>query len=85
VAAKKKKEWKIVEKKLGRELAVGMTEKGSFVVYIDPRLKAFERLDTTVHEGAHNLFPEIEEDYIEERSTRLAELLWKDGWRRIQE
>ena len=79
----KKKTWKIIEKKLGREDAVGMTYKGSYVVYVDPRLDGFERLDCLIHELSHNVYPEVEEDYINERSTKIAEGLWKDGWRRV--
>jgi len=44
---------KLVERKLGRERAEGIYQPGESKVTVDPRLKEFNRLETTIHEWMH--------------------------------
>jgi hypothetical protein len=52
-------------------------------VYIDPRQKEDELLDTAVHELLHVVCPYMSEKNVHTKATRIAETLWKMGYRRI--
>ena len=54
-------------------------------ITIDPDLTSFDRMDTIIHECLHGCFRDIEEDAIDPTATDIAQVLWDDGWRRIQE
>jgi hypothetical protein len=76
---------KIVERKLGRYRALGMTD--GKTIQIDPRqsgLGSRERLDSVIHEGLHCCLPEAPEMMIRAYSKRLSCLLWRDSWRRVE-
>lgn len=86
VTTAKGKVLQVIERKLGREKAVGQAftfEPGSGVVEIDPRQAAREYLDTLVHEMLHIEFPDLEEDRVAACSRRLSAALWKQNYRRI--
>ena len=74
---------KIVERKLGREKALGMAHHGDELVEISPNQNSRERLDTVVHETLHLLSPDMTEKQVTSYANRIAKILWKDGWRRI--
>lgn len=76
---------RIVERKLGRERALGQAYQGINVVEIDPRQPESERLDTLVHELLHLLQPEWSEERVEASAAWLAAILWREGYRRIRD
>lgn len=73
----------IVERKLGREDALGQCiyDKG---IEIDPRLKPKDRLDTVIHEVLHWQNPHRSEKWVIKTAHAICRSLWKDNWRRIQ-
>ena len=73
---------KIVYKKLGREKAYGMADSDG-VVYLDPRYKGKKHLELLIHECMHLLNSEDDEDAIVEKSVTLCKILWKEGYRRV--
>lgn len=74
---------KLRERKLGREKADGQAWQDSGLIEIDPRQSEQERLDTIVHETLHVLLPDFQEGSVREFSKQIAEVIWKDGWRRV--
>lgn len=73
---------KIIYKKLGREKAYGMADSDG-VVYIDTRYKGKKHLELLIHECLHLLNSEDDEEAIIEKSVTLCKILWKQGYRRV--
>lgn len=73
---------KIVHKKLGREQAYGIADSDG-IVYIDQRLKGKKHLEIVIHEVEHLLNPTDDEETIVEKSVTLCKVLWRLGYRRI--
>lgn len=73
---------KIVYKKLGREQAHGIAESDG-IVYLDPRLKGKKHLEILLHECLHILNPMDGEEAIIDKSVTLCKLLWKEGYRKV--
>lgn len=73
---------KVVHKKLGREKAYGMADSDG-VVYIDPRLKGKKHMEIVLHECLHLLYPDDSEEAIVDKSVTLCKILWKEGYRRV--
>ena len=74
----------IVEKKLGREKALGLAYQGEGLIEIDPRQSNKAYLDTLIHEGIHILCPEWSEHKVKKNANKLTEILWKSGYRKVQ-
>jgi len=73
---------KVIYKKLGREQAHGIAESDG-VIYIDPRLKGRKLLEIYIHEVMHLLYPEASEEEVIEKSVILTKLLWRLGYRMV--
>ena len=73
---------KVIHKKLGREKAYGMADSDG-VVYIDPRLKGKKHMEIILHECLHLLYPDDSEEAIVDKSVTLCKILWKEGYRRV--
>ena len=78
------KKIKLEDKRLGREKAHGLAFHGESKIQIDPTQCSKMRLDTVLHEGIHILDPNLSELKVRAYANRLAELLWKDRWRRLE-
>ena len=74
---------RVVEKKLGRERALGQCFHGENVIEIDPRQGERERLDTLIHEVIHLAKPDLVEEEVIRVSNILTKQVWKCGYRRI--
>jgi len=72
----------IIERKLGREKAVGQSYKDDGLIEIDPRQDSFNYMETVIHEIMHVLFPALSETEITKKSHKLAKELWKIHFRR---
>lgn len=77
---------KVVEKKLGREKAIGMVNnvynpKGP--ILIDPRQKPKSYLGTLIHEKLHLMFPDWSEAKVKKAEKDLANFLWNNGYRKV--
>lgn len=75
---------KIIYKKLGREQAHGIAESDGNV-YLDPRLKGKKHLEILLHEVLHLLNPNDSELVIIKKSITLTKVLWKEGYRRVDD
>ncbi len=75
---------KIIYKKLGREQAHGIAESDG-IIYLDPRLKGKKHLEICVHEVLHLLNPNDSELAIIKKSITLTKVLWKEGYRRVDD
>jgi hypothetical protein len=75
---------KIIYKKLGREQAHGIAESDG-VIYIDPRLKGRKMLEIVLHECLHILNKTDDEETIIRKSVTLTKVLWKEGYRKIDD
>jgi len=77
----------VVYKKLRRRKALGLVEDGDDIIYIDPRLKGRKQMEILIHEGMHILWPHIvkndEEDEVIMISVELTQMLWEQGFRRV--
>ncbi len=75
---------KIIYKKLGREQAHGIAESDG-IIYLDPRLKGKKHLEIMIHEVLHVLNPADSELSIIKKSITLTKVLWKEGYRRVDD
>ena len=75
---------KIIYKKLGREQAHGIAESDGNI-YLDPRLKGKKHLEIMIHEVLHILNPNDTELAIIKKSITLTKVLWKEGYRRVDD
>jgi len=74
----------IVERKLGRERAVGMALRSTRQIVVDPRQGQRDRLDTLLHEGLHHLRPDWTEGEVADAAGMLCRLVWRDRYRRVE-
>lgn len=79
----KRRRIKVVYKKLGRANAWGLADDTNRVVELDERLKGKKHLEILTHEVIHLLLPDASEEEVEEISINLTNILWKEGYRRI--
>jgi len=78
---------KTIEKKLGRQRALGLAETdaaGRDLIVVDPRQDSKERLDTLIHEALHHIRPDWSENYVARTSRKIARIIWRDRWRRLE-
>ena len=69
---------------MGREQAHGIAESDG-IIYLDPRLKGKKHLEICVHECLHLLYPNDTELAIIKKSITLTKVLWKEGYRRVDD
>lgn len=79
----KRKSIKVRYLKLGRNRAWGMANYEDNSVELDERLKGKKHLEILTHEVIHLLIPEASEEETERISIGLINILWKEGYRRI--
>jgi hypothetical protein len=75
---------KIIYKKLGREQAHGIAESDGNI-YLDPRLRGMKHAEILIHEVLHLLNPKDSELAIIRKSITLTKVLWKEGYRRVDD
>lgn len=73
---------RIVDKKLRRRNALGMAHPDTRTIEIDPRLEPQKRLEIMLHEAMHIVFEFMDEATVDASAKELADVLWRDGWRR---
>ncbi len=73
---------KVIKRKLARQKAWGLSHSDG-VIEIDERLKGRKKLEILIHEAMHILNPEMSEDEVVRQSKALTKLLWKEGYRWI--
>lgn len=78
-----KKQPKVMERKLGREGAVGFAFYEENRIEIDPRQNSFNYFETLIHEKYHFQFPKLEEKEILKLGHDMAVFLWDLHYRRV--
>lgn len=77
----KKKPIKVLYSHLGQYKAVGLAWKEDRVIAIDKRLKGISKIDVSIHELLHVLFPELSEEQVTKSASEMAKVLWDMGFR----
>lgn len=80
---KKKVPIKISYRKLGKEKAHGLAFKEDREIHIDPTLNSPDMLHTLIHEIIHIQNPKWPEIKVEGHAKEMFELLWKEGYRKV--
>jgi hypothetical protein len=75
---------RVVDRKLGKERALGQAHHGENLIELDPRQKSRERLDTITHEVLHLIAPHLSEEIVSGHANTLSDVLWRDQWRRVE-
>jgi hypothetical protein len=75
---------RIIDRKLGRERAVGQYEHGTKRIEVDPRQTSRERMGTVIHEALHYLYPDASEDEVLRAEAVISDTLWADRYRRME-
>lgn len=78
-----KRKLTVKERKLARELAVGLYWHGEALIEIDPRQPARRYLNTLIHELLHHVCPEASENWVSRAAGTMAKVVWRQGYRRI--
>lgn len=78
-----RKKIKVVERKLGREVAWGQADNLAKVIEVDPRLSEKRRLTVLIHEAAHLADWDLSESRVTAMAPKIAKVLWEQGYRRI--
>lgn len=75
---------KVIEKKLGRQSAMGIAYTDTGLIHVDPRQTSRQYLDTLIHEMLHVYNPEWSESRVSKTANEMTEILWAKDFRRIQ-
>ena len=74
---------KVKYRKLGKEKSWGQYHSTNNLIEIDERLKGKKLLEMTTHESIHAFRKDFTENEVRLLSRQLCELLWKEGWRKV--
>jgi hypothetical protein len=72
----------VVTRKLGREKLWGQAHMDENIIELDPRLDRKKHLEILIHEALHLLNCEWSETRVIHQSKKLANVLWKQGYRK---
>ena len=75
---------KVIDKKLGRQKAVGQAYTDAKVIEIDPRQTSKNYLDTLIHELLHVYNPEWSENKVAKTANEMTQIIWQKNYRRIK-
>ena len=79
------KEVTLVYRKLGKNRARGMYHEAQGLIEIDSRLEGKEHLEVLIHECLHLLQPYLDEPAVAALGVHLSEILFADGYRKVEE
>jgi len=75
---------KVIDKKLGRQKAVGQAYADSRIIEVDPRQRSKNYLDTLIHEMLHVYNPEWSENKVTKTANEMTDIIWQKNYRRIK-
>jgi len=75
---------KVIDKKLGRQRAVGQAYSDARVIEIDPRQTSKNYLDTLIHELLHVYAPKWSETKVNQTAKEMTQIIWQKNYRRIK-
>jgi len=81
----KKKNAKVVWRKLGRERAWGQAthDPAKPLIEIDPRLSPRRALECLCHEQLHISLPDLSESKIDRLGKEISRTLWEQNFRQV--
>ena len=82
---RRRKHIKVVERKLARERAWGLCWQGEGKIEVDPRQRPRRYLKTLCHELLHHAFPSTSETRVDRAAGVMADVLWRQGFRRMMQ
>ena len=68
---------KVIDKKLGRQRAVGQAYSDARVIEIDPRQTSKNYLDTLIHELLHVYAPKWSETKVNKTAKEMTQIIWQ--------
>lgn len=74
---------KVIQRKLGRQKALGIADDKKHIILIDPRQKSKQFLGTLIHEKLHLIFPDWSETKVLKIERELKNFLWDNGYRKV--
>lgn len=78
-----RKNIKVKFSKLGREKSWGYAHYEDYSVEVDIRARGKKLLEILTHESTHLILPEADEDEVERISIAITNMLWSQGYRRV--
>jgi len=75
---------KVIDKKLGRQKAVGQAYTDARVIEVDPRQRSKNYLDTLIHEMLHVYNPDWSENKVTKTANEMTDIIWQKNYRRIK-
>ena len=75
---------KVIDKKLGRQKAVGQAYTDARVIEVDPRQRSKSYLDTLIHEMLHVYNPDWSESKVSKTANEMTDIIWSKNYRRIK-
>ena len=75
---------KVIDKKLGRQKAVGQAYTDARVIEVDPRQRSKNYLDTLIHEMLHVYCPDWSESKVTKTANEMTDIIWQKNFRRIK-
>lgn len=79
----RRKNIRIVERKLGRERARGLAIASEKSIEIDPRQRGRAYLNTLIHETLHCVFPDWSESKVLKSASKICKVLWTQNYRKF--
>jgi hypothetical protein len=72
---------KVIRRKLGKEKCYGLYVESK--IHLEERLKGKKELEVLIHEMDHHLHQQLDEETIIKIARQKAELLWREGYRKV--
>lgn len=77
--------WKVKDQHLLEPGDLGMCDYEQKTVYIPMEGDTVDELDVIIHEGIHATCRRLCESEVDTATTSIAKLLWRLGWRKIDD
>lgn len=71
--------------KLGKKNVWGLADESKLLIELDEKLKGKKHLEILTHEVIHLLLPSASEEEVERMSIDLINVLWREGYRRVDD
>ena len=71
--------------KLGKKNVWGLADESKLLIELDEKLKGKKHLEILTHEVLHLLLPDASEQEVERMSIDLINVLWREGYRRVDD
>lgn len=78
-----KKQPKVIRRLLGKNQAHGLYYRDTNTIEVDSRLKGKKEFIIYLHEYLHHVSPELSEDEVIIKSESIADFLWKNNYRKV--